>query len=137
MLRQLPEKYPGKVRVVFKNFPLSRHKYAKKAALAALAARKQGKHIEFHDTLFKNYKRLNDTKIMDIAKELNLDIEQLQKDMEDPAIKRLMFSDIMDGRKAGVQSVPSMFINGKYLKIRSNQELYQMIEEELKNIDQP
>jgi protein-disulfide isomerase len=133
----LPEKYPGKVRVVFKNFPLSRHKYAQKAASAALAARKQGKYIAFHDALFQNYKILNDTKIMDIAKELKLDIEQLQKDMEDPAIKKLMFSDIMDGRKADVQSVPSMFLNGKYLQIQSTQELYQMIEEELKNIDQP
>ena len=137
MLRQLPEKYPGKVKVVFKNFPLSRHKYARKAATAALAARKQGKYIEFHDTLFKNYKNLNDTKIKDIAKELKLDIGRLEKDMEDPAIKKLVFNDIMDGRKAGVQSVPSMFLNGKYLKVRSTQELYQTIEEELKKIKQP
>lgn len=133
----MPEKYPGKVRVVFKNFPLSRHKYAKKAATAALAAQKQGKHIAFHDALFENYKRLNDEKILDIAKKSNLDLGQLQKDMEDPAIKKLIFSDIIDGRNAGVQSVPAMFLNGKYLQIKTSQELYRTIEEELKNIDQP
>ncbi|MBL7178295.1 MAG: thioredoxin domain-containing protein [Desulfobacteraceae bacterium] len=72
-----------KPKLVFKNFPLSKHKFAMKAAAAALAANKQGKFWEFHDRLFKNYKNLNDTKIQEIAKELALDMERFNKDLKD------------------------------------------------------
>ena len=70
LLEQVLEKYPKQVKLVFKNFPLRNHRYAKKAATAALAANRQGKFWEFHDRLMENATRLNDKKIEDIAKEL-------------------------------------------------------------------
>lgn len=53
-LDQVMQMYPDKVRVVFKNNPLSFHKQALPAAKAALAADRQGKFWEYHDLLFKN-----------------------------------------------------------------------------------
>ncbi|UCE56957.1 MAG: hypothetical protein JSV31_01505, partial [Desulfobacterales bacterium] len=49
------EKNPTSVKIVFKNFPLRNHKYAATAAVAAIAADRQGKFWEFHDELFKVY----------------------------------------------------------------------------------
>ena len=73
LLEQTLKKYPKSVKIVFKNFPLSSHKFAKKAAAAALAAGRQGKFWEFHDELFKNYRNLDDKKILEIAKKLELE----------------------------------------------------------------
>jgi protein-disulfide isomerase len=127
------EKNPKEVKLVFKNFPLSKHRFAIKAATAALAASKQGKFREYHDRLFKNYKSLNDTKIQEIAKELALDMDRFNKDMKDPAIQRLIFRDVNDGRQIGVRGIPTVFINGKLMKSRRSLRSFQeMIDAELK-----
>ncbi len=126
------DKYPDNVKLVIKHFPLANHKYAHKAATAALAANVQGKFWEFHSKLFKNYKVINDTKIQDIAKELGLDMEKFNKDMQLPAIKRLIDRDVSNGRQIGVRGTPTIFINGKSLRSRSLPGIYQVIEAELK-----
>jgi protein-disulfide isomerase len=58
LLEQVLEQYPNQVKLVYKNFPLRNHKFAKPAASAALAAGEQGKFWEFHDKLFQNYNQL-------------------------------------------------------------------------------
>ena len=125
-------KYPKEVKLVFKNFPLSKHKFAMKAATAALAAKAQGRFWEFHDELFENHRTLNDAKIQDIAKELGLDLERFKKDMKDPAIQKLIIRDVKNGREAGVRSIPTVFINGKLLRNRRLQGFQRMIDAELK-----
>ncbi len=128
------DKYPDNVKLVVKHFPLSNHKYAYKAATAALAANVQGKFWEFHSKLFKNYKVINDAKIQDIAKELGLDMEKFAKDMQSPAINSLIARDVSNGRQIGVSGTPTIFINGKALKNKSLHGIYQVIEAELKKI---
>ena len=126
----MPEKYPNDVKLVIKHFPLSIHEYARKAAIAALAAGKQGKFWEFHEKLFANQKDLNDTKVEAIAGELGLDMEKFKKDLQDPAIASVIDRDMNDGLKANVQGTPSIFINGKLLNQRNY--LLQAIEAALK-----
>ena len=87
VLEQVLEQYPQQVKLVFKNFPLRSHSFAYKAAQASMAAEQQGKFWEFHDLLFKNYNRINDQKITEIMNDLNLDADQFQRAMQDPAIK--------------------------------------------------
>ena len=127
-------KYPNDVKLVIKNFPLRNHKFAHKAATAALAANDQGKFWEFHSQLFKNYKVINDTKIQDIAKELGLNMEKFNKDMQSPAIKSLITRDMNNGREVGVRGTPTIFINGKILRNRSLPGIYKVIEAELKKV---
>ena len=128
------EKYPRDVKVVFKNFPLSSHRYALKAAAAAMAAERQGKFWEFHDRLFENYNRLNDQTIGQIASALNLDLVEFEKSMRDPAIEEKIRQDVYDGRQAGVNSTPSVFINGRRLRNRSLEGFQEAIEKELQRL---
>jgi len=130
--QQVLDKYPNNVKLVVKNFPLSSHKFAQKAATAALAANIQGKFWEFHSQLFKNYNVINDAKIQEIAKNLGLDMEKFNKDMQSPTIKRLIARDVSNGRQIGVRGTPTIYINGKVLKNRSIPGIYQVIEAELK-----
>ena len=106
------EKNKGKVKLVFKNFPLSTHQFARKAATAALAAGKQGKFWEFHDRLFQNYNRLNDQVVQEQAQQLGLDMQKFEKDMNDPQIAQAINQDMQDGNKAGVRGTPTIYVNG-------------------------
>ena len=124
------EKYPNDVKLVIKHFPLQIHNYARKAAIAALAAGKQGKFWEVHEKLFANQNDLNDTKVEAIAGELSLDTEKFKKDLQDPAIASVVDRDMNDGLKANVQGTPSIFINGKLLNQRNY--LLQAVEAALK-----
>lgn len=116
-----------------KHFPLlSIHAFAKKAAIAALAAGKQGKFWEVHEKLFANQKDLNDAKVEAIAGEVGLDMERFKKDLGDPAVVSLVDRDMRDGGQANIPGTPAIFINGKLLNQRSLQGFQQSIEAELK-----
>ncbi len=99
-----------------------------------MAANVQGKFWEFHSQLFKNYKVINDAKIQEIAKELGLDMEKFNKDMQSPTIQSLIARDVSNGRQIGVRGTPTIYINGKALKVRSLPGIYQVIEAELKKM---
>jgi len=105
-----------------------------KAAAAALAAGSQGKFWEFHDLLFENYNQINDQKIRDIALSLNLDQVEFEKKMNDPEIQKKIRQDFEDGRQAGVNSTPTVFINGRILKNRSLEGFGELIDKELEKI---
>ena len=128
MLKQ----YPKSVKIVFKNFPLSSHKFAKKAAAAALAAECQGKFWEFHDELFKNYRNLNDKKILDIALKVGLNETQFNKDRQDPEILAKVNRDYEEGQKIEVTGIPAIFMNGRRIENRDIKKLPSMVAEELK-----
>jgi protein-disulfide isomerase len=134
VLEQVLEKYPDDVKIVFKNFPLRNHKFALKAATAALAAKSQGKFWEFHDLLFKNYNKLNDQKINEIALGLGLDQTEFEKKMKDPGIKAMIRQDLRDGAQAGVNATPTVFINGRRLKNRTLQGFQTAVDKELQKI---
>jgi len=125
------KKYPDKVKLVFKNFPLRNHKFARKAAAAALAANRQGKFLEFQARLFKNFNRLSDKKIQEFARELSLNEEEFQKDMKASKILAMISEDIQDGERAGVRGTPTIFINGRLLRQRSVEGFRVIIEKEL------
>jgi protein-disulfide isomerase len=130
-LDQVLEKNKGKVKLVFKNFPLNSHQFARKAAAAALAAGKQGKFWEMHDRLFQNYNRLNDQVVQEKAQQLGLNMEVFQKDMNDSQIAQQINQDYQDGMKAGVRGTPAIYVNGVALKNTSPEGFQAAIDKEL------
>jgi len=113
------EKYPGKVKLVFKNYPLRQHRFAATAALAALAAGRQGKFWEFHDLLFENSDRLSTEKVNEIASGLHLDMDRFGRDVRDQDLMALIRQDGEDARKAGIKGVPAVFVKGRPLQNRT------------------
>ena len=129
------ETYPKDVKLVFKNYPLENHKYARNAAAAALAAEKQGKFWEFHDLLFANQAELDDQKIKEISELLGLDWEKLSKDMKNPEIITMVNRDKAEGDRIRMEQVPTIFINGRRLKSINMQEFRAVIGYELQKLD--
>ena len=124
-------KYPAKVKLVFKNFPIRSHKFAIKAAAAALAAEPLGKFWEFHDTLFKNYNLLNEQKIQEIVGIVGLDETKFKEQQKNPAITKRIRLDYEEGIRVGVRGTPTIFINGKRLRDRSMKSMQEVIEKGL------
>lgn len=128
------KKYSKEIKLVVKNFPLSSHKSAREAAAAALAADRQGKFWEFNETLFKNYKELDGSKIKEIANDLKLDRKKFEKDKADPELQKLINRDERDGNLAKVTGIPTVFINGKRVKNRSFPGITEAIETEIEKL---
>ena len=119
------------MKLVFKNFPLRNHKFAWPAAVAALAANRQGKFWELHDQLYENYNKLSEQKIREIVQQVSLDMEKFDKDMKDPELKAIIERDFQEGARAGVRGIPTIFVNGRMLRNRSFQGFQAAIEKEL------
>jgi len=125
------DRYPREVKLVFKNFPLNIHPFARKAAAAALAAHRQEKFREAHEKLFEKYETLNDSVIQGIAAEIGLDVERFNRDMASAPIQGIINRDMNEARALGVRGTPTIFINGKQLKERSTRGFQTMIDAEL------
>lgn len=130
-LENVVNAYPTQVRLVFKHFPLSMHKFARQAAIASIAARNQGKFWPLHDQLFANYNKLNDGRIRELAESVGLDMARFDKDVENPALAQEVAADIKLGTDSGVRGTPSVYVNGVQLKDRSMAGFRAAIEAEL------
>jgi len=113
---------------------LSSHKFARPAAVAALAAERQGKFWEFHDKLYENYNRFNRQKIQGISQELGLDAVKFENDMRDSQLMAMIKRDKSEGVLAGVTGTPAVFLNGKLLRNRRLAGFQAAIEKELQKL---
>ncbi|MEM1416856.1 MAG: thioredoxin domain-containing protein [Myxococcota bacterium] len=113
LLERLLELYEGKVRLVFMHYPLSGHEHAFEAAKASIAAGRQGKFWEMHDTLFANQTALTPSDITRYAERVGLDMERFRRDLEDPEVEAEVQAQKDEGRRLGVNSTPTLFINGR------------------------
>ena len=129
------EKNPKNVKLVYKFLPLVRiHKFAMPAAIASMAAAKQGKFWQMHDALFANSHQLSDAKIDELAKQIGLDFAQFKKDLNDPQIRQLINRDMQEAQRNGVRGTPTIFINGRQLKNRSLEGFQEAIDKELRRL---
>ncbi len=102
----------GKIRLVLKDLPIFGDE-SEDAAKGALAAMKQNKYFEMHQKLFSEPGKADKEKVLKIAKELNLDVDKLQKDMEDPSVKQALAENKDLAQKLGLQGTPLYLIGDK------------------------
>ncbi len=114
-LKKLVENYPDDVRVVWANNALSFHDRAKPAAIAALAAHRQGKFWPYHDKLFANQRGLTDENLKKWAGEVELDVAQWETDIKDPALGKQVEHEMAAANATSARGTPGFFINGKLL----------------------
>lgn len=113
IVKSLQESLGDELRFVFRNFPLADvHPHAEHAAEAAESAAAQGSFWEMHDMLFEHQDQLDDSALVSYAEELELDAEQLARDVEDEAYDARIREDFRSGVRSGVNGTPSFFING-------------------------
>ncbi len=113
IVRELAAKYPDKIHVIFRDFPLSDiHPLAQTAAEAAACAHEQGKFWEYHDRLFQNQSLLSSSSFVQFARELNLDVSAFETCVASDRMGEEVLADYAAGVEAGVRGTPTFFING-------------------------
>ncbi len=117
-MRALLKLYDGKVRLVFKHFPLERmHRWARAGAIAAECAGRQGKFWEYHHELYDHQDEWasakSEQRLPAYAARLGLNTLAWNACRQDPAVNAAVNSDAKDALNAWVGSTPTFFINGK------------------------
>ena len=109
-LNQIFDEYGNNVRLVYRDFPLSFHQYAQKAAEASQCAFEQGKYWEYHDILYENQETLDVASLKQYAKDLGLDSAKFDSCLDSGKYESEVEKDFQDGQAAGVSATPAFFI---------------------------
>jgi predicted DsbA family dithiol-disulfide isomerase len=127
-LERLVKEYGDKVRLVTRDFPLSQHTEAFKAAEAAEAARDQGKYWEYIQILLHNQSALTVDKLKGYASELALDRTRFDSALDSGKFAESVQRDIEDGMKLGINGTPTIFINGRRVSAKGYNELKAVVD---------
>lgn len=134
-VKQIMKANPGKIKLVLRYAPF--HDGAQYFVKILEAAKKQGKYWETLDVMYKSqpywasHSNPQPQRIWQFLPEAGLDIEQIRKDMNDPAIEKLIAQDIADAKTLNVRKTPGFFANGKPLQIFGYKQLQQLIQSEI------
>jgi protein-disulfide isomerase len=132
-LEKILADYEGKVRLVFRQFPLNNiHPNAQKAAEASLCAQDQGKFWELHDLMFKEQRSLGVEELKEKAVRVGLDTESFNECLDSSRYSERVADDLEAGSQAGVTGTPAMFINGRFISgAQPYEEIAKVIDDEL------
>jgi protein-disulfide isomerase len=103
--------FPGDVMVVFRNNALAMHGRSQPAAVAVMAAKKQGKFWPYHDKLFATG-RLDDQGLLDHARTLGLDMSKFNSDLADGRLVESVTAESKMAEQMGASGTPAFFVNG-------------------------
>lgn len=136
-LKLVEKNYADKVRLVYRQFPLTTiHPNAQKAAEASLCANDQRKFWEFYDALFSDQSRLDIPSLKQRAQTLGLNTATFNTCLDSGSQAATIQKDRDEAQKIGVNSTPTVFINGRLLGGRSYAEIQEVIEDELQRAAQ-
>ncbi|MEK9151938.1 MAG: thioredoxin domain-containing protein, partial [Patescibacteria group bacterium] len=110
---QLMKEYEGKVKWVYRHYPLSFHPNAMPAALASECASEQGKFWEFADVMFANQDSLSDEYYKKVAGDLKLNMSKFNDCVSSKKFQSRVTGDLSGGTTAGVSGTPGTIILGK------------------------
>ena len=134
VLDEVLKSYGNKVRFVVRDFPLTQHENARKAAEAANAAHAQGKFFEYASLLFKNQKALDVASLKKYASDLGLNRARFDAELDRGVYTAEIKKDLEDGEMYGVGSTPTIFVNGVQLRNLSAEGLREAIDRAVANM---
>jgi protein-disulfide isomerase len=132
-LKQLRMKYGDKMRLVWKDFPLTQiHPQAFVAAQAGNCAREQGKFWEYHDKMFGNQSALQPANLKQYAADLSLDTAKFNQCLDSSKYEARVQTALGVGGQLGITSTPTVYVNGRMINGAQPIEVFQsVIDEEL------
>lgn len=116
VVKRLLAAYPQQLRFVYKHYPLTQmHPLASEAALAALAAERQGRFWEYHDLLFQNSRRLDGPLLLVLAEKVGLDLSRFERDRRSLDVLQRLSDDEKLATNLGIVGLPTLFLNGRLM----------------------
>lgn len=135
-LRELHGQYGDRIRIVFRQFPLSRiHPHAVEAAHASLCAGAQGRFWEMHDLLFEEQEKLGRDDLKSKAARLKLEVKAFDACLDSKRYAAQVREDLRAGAAAGVDGTPALFVNGRSMPgDQGYDDIVATIEDELREL---
>lgn len=137
-VKRLMKAYPGKIKLVVRYAPF--HKGADVMVKILEAAKKQGKYWETLEVMYQtqdkwaSHDKPQPELIWKFLQQTGLDLDKVKKDMNDPAIAKIIEQDLSDAKALNVKKTPGFFVNGKPLSSFGRKQLQQMVESEIKEM---
>jgi protein-disulfide isomerase len=132
-VKKIMATYPGKIRLVIKNYPYIYRDYSHIAAEASLAAKDQGKYWEMHDLLLKRSPVLDRASLITYAQELGLDLKKFTAALDEKKHAQEIEQDKKLALDMDLYNTPTFFINGrKVVGERPFEYFRKIIDEELR-----
>jgi protein-disulfide isomerase len=129
---RLLDRYPGRVRLVFRHSPIGDHDNGRLAARALEAAGEQGRFWQMHDRLLATKSDVGRKTIEATAGALGLDLQRFSRDIDGQRLKARIDRDLRRGAELGVASTPTTFVNGRLVIGAEPYDTFaEMVEEEL------
>ena len=135
IMTSLKKKYGKKIKIAFKNYPLPFHTHARSAAHAALCVEEQKTQYfwKLHNVMFADQTKLSQEEIKKSVKKIGANIKDYEACMSGNKFMTKIDADIEEGKKLGVQSTPTFFVNGQLVQGARSLEIFsQVIDKELK-----
>lgn len=135
-VKQIMDAYPGRIKLVLRYAPF--HDGADYFVKILEAGRKQGKFFETLEVMYRSqpywasHHNPQPEKIWQFLPQAGLDLDRVKKDMNDPAIVKILEQDIADTKTLGVRKTPGFFVNGKPLQTFGSEQLLHLIQTEIK-----
>lgn len=131
-LKNVIERFPQKVFVIVRHFPLPMHDQAFMASSAVEAANKQGKGVEMMDLLLEEQSKWSVSPrpfqlVLGYAKRLGIETKKFQDDVTSEDVARTVILDMNRAKRLGVGSTPSVFLNGKLMEYAESLQLEEII----------
>ncbi len=136
LVKKMMAANPGKIKLVLRYAPF--HDGADYFVKILEAAKKQGKYWQTLDVMYRSqpywasHHNPQPQKIWQFLPHAGLNIEQIRKDMNDPAIQKIIDQDLADAKTLNVQKTPGFFANGKPLQTFGYQQLQQLVQSEIR-----
>jgi protein-disulfide isomerase len=134
VLTRIEAEFKDQLAFAYKDYPLSMHPDAPKAAEAAHCAGAQGKFWEYHDLVFAN-KRLDLANLKNDARDLKLDTAAFDACLDNGKTAGLIKDESSEAQTLGLQGTPTLFINGRYVRDITYEGIRSVITEELSALD--
>lgn len=138
--------YEGRVRFVFKSFPiLERHEWAEAAALGAYCAGAQKPEAfwSFHDALFERQGEISSANVraqlLELGRQAGVDGQRLTRCLDDQTFLPVLQRDVYDARRVGARGTPTLLVNGRFVfdEGAQDEDYRRLIEEALADTAQP
>jgi protein-disulfide isomerase len=125
VLKTIKEEFGDRIQFVFHHFPLIQiHPHAVSASQAAVAAGFQGRFWEMHDLIYKNQSAWSGAAdaqpyFLSYARQLGIDVSRFMNDAANPRTIAIIQSDLQRGQSLGVNSTPTLFIDGREVPFKN------------------
>lgn len=132
IIQATEQQFGDRIAVYYKMFPLASHTRAREAAIAAIAANKQGKFLSMTDLIFEQQHLINTQMIEEWARTVDLDMTKFRADIASSEIAEQVDADKAEAEAADLKFVPEIFINGRLFQgIIDEEGLKDAVQEEL------